>query len=468
MDLCDLTTDQQDAVEFMYQNPFSALFLDVGFGKTVITLTVLRRLIMQDGYRGKILVIAPIRVANRVWATEPRLWKHLEWMRPVVLRIEDDDPRLLAVPRKDRAALKDRLRTAMLDAETQLQIINQEAVSWIVEKFVARRRWPYKIVIFDESSRLRDHNSVTFKALKRVRPHTQRFHELTATPASQSYMHLFSQVWMLDRGERFGNHITPFRDQFFIGDHFRHTYRIRPGAAEEIERRIADICLVMRRKRNFQTRVRAIELPVDVKGGYRQFERDLVLALGDAEIDAINAAVLCGKLLQYASGFVYDDAKFAHPIHDEKIEELRSLVEETLDEPLLVAYWFKGTLARLRKAFPEAVVMDRQGRMEESWNRRRHKMMLIHPQSAGHGLNLQHGGRHLAVVDMFYSLELYTQLIGRLDRPGQTETVRVHLICARDTIDEIVAYNLQRLRNAEEAMFARLRRLADTLLRGAA
>jgi hypothetical protein len=220
----------------------------------------------------------------------------------------------------------------------------------------------------------------------------------------------------------------------------------------------------MRRKRDFQTRVRRVELPVEVMGGYRQFERELVLELADTEIDAVNAAVLCGKLLQYASGFVYDEGKNVHPIHDEKIEELRSLADETLDEPVLVAYWFKGTLARLRKAFPDAAVMDRSGRAVDGWNRRQYKMMLIHPQSAGHGLNLQHGGHHLAVVDLFYSLELFTQLIGRLDRPGQTDTVWVHLLCADHTIDTMVAHNLQHLRNAEDDMMRRLRELRHALV----
>lgn len=448
----DLTPDQLAAVDFMYSNPFSALFLDVGFGKTAISLTMLRRLIL-DGYDGKILIVAPIRVATRVWPYEPRYWRHLAWLSMTVIRIDDSDPRLKGPA---RTAIKHRLRAALLDSPEQIHVINQEAVAWLVDECAKRRRWPYRVVIFDESSRLRDHNSVTFKALKKIRPHVDRFHELTATPASQSYMHLFSQIWMLDRGERFGNHITPFREAYFFHNFHNHTYKIRPGAAEEIERRISDICLVMRRTRDFQVRTRSIALPAEVMDAYRQFERDLVLQLGDAEIDAINAAVLCGKLLQYASGFVYDEAKVAHRIHDEKVAELKSLVEETLDEPVMVSYWFKGSLRRLREAFPQAAVMDREGKVEESWNRREHKVMLVHPQSVGHGMNLQHGGHHVVLFDLFYSLELYTQLIGRLDRPGQNHTVMCHILCASGTIDNIVARNLQALRNAEEDMFSRL------------
>lgn len=458
--LADLTTDQIAAVEFMHATPFSALFLDVGFGKTVISLTMLSRLIVDEGYKGKILIIAPIRVATRVWPYEPRLWWHLGWMSMKVIRIEDSDPRLKG---KDRTAIKHRLRAELLDSPEQIHVIDQHAVDWLVTQWAGRRRWPYKVVIFDESSRLRDHNSVTFKAIKKIRPHVRRFHELTATPASQTYMHLFSQIWLLDQGERFGSHITPFREQYFIQNPYSHAYTIRPGAAQEIERRIADLCLVMRRKRDFQVRIRSINLSAKLLEDYEQFERDLVLQLPDAEIDAVNAAVLCGKLLQFASGFVYDEARAVHRVHDEKIEELRSLVDETLDEPILVSYWFKGSLQRLREAFPDAAVMDREGKIEASWNRREHKMMLIHPQSAGHGLNLQSGGRHLVVYDLFYSLELFSQTVGRIDRPGQTGQVMVHLLCARDTIDGIVARNLQALRKAEEDMFSRLREIRRRL-----
>jgi SNF2 family DNA or RNA helicase len=192
---------------------------------------------------------------------------------------------------------------------------------------------------------------------------------------------------------------------------------------------------------------------------YRRFERELVLELPNETIDAINGAVLCGKLLQFASGVVYDGNRIAHPIHDEKLLELQSLVEETLDEPVLVAYWFKSTLRRLKELFPRAAVMDREGKQVEPWNKRKYKMMLVHPQSVGHGLNLQYGGHHIAVVDMFYSLELFTQLIGRLDRPGQTKTVQIHLLAARGTIDETVAMNLEHLRRAEDEMFRRLQEL---------
>ena len=462
----DLSEEQREAVDFMYRLPASALYLDVGYGKTVISLTMLHRLIIDDGYAGKILIIAPIRVATRVWPYEPRLWTHLAWMRVTVLRVEDDDPRLLVVPRAARTAEKNRLRQELLDSRDQIHVINQEAVGWLVDQCASRGSWPYRVVIFDESSRLRDHNSVVFRALKRVRPYIRRFHQLTATPASQTYLHLFSQVWLLDKGERFGNGVTAFRERYFTYNHYARTWTIREGAADEIERLIADICLVRRVKKDYRINRRMIGLSDYLISRYTEFEQECVYDLGDDEwVDGVNAAVLCNKLLQFASGFVYDGSGVAHTVHSEKLEELRSLVDETLDQPVIIAYWYKESLARIRQAFPAAAVMDRSGRIEEAWNRGQHKMLLLHPQAAGHGLNLQFGGHHIVIYDLWYSLELFEQLIGRLDRPGQTRQVVVHMLCARGTIDELVADRLQRLQSAEDSMFQRLRERAEDILR---
>jgi SNF2 family DNA or RNA helicase len=292
-----------------------------------------------------------------------------------------------------------------------------------------------------------------------------RFHELTATPASQTYMHLFSQVWLLDRGERFGNGITAFRERYFTFNPYVKTWKIRDGAKQEIERLISDICLVKRRERDFRIVTRTIRLPDKLMETYEEFERECVLELGDQEIDGVNAAVLCSKLLQYASGFVYDQNQVACNIHDEKIEELRSLVEETLDEPILVAYWFRESLARLQAAFPDAAVMDREGKVEASWNRREHKILLAHPQSVGHGLNLQQGGHHVVIYDLFWSAELVNQLIGRLDRPGQTKTVYAHMLCSKGTIDELVAGKLNYLDDARAIMLDRIQRLRNEISR---
>jgi hypothetical protein len=448
----DLREEQREAISFVWSNPFSALFLDVGFGKTAIILTILNRL-LERGYKHKILIIAPIRVATQVWPHEPKLWSHLAHLPMTVLRVEDQQIK----GGKDRAARKLAERRRLLQSPDPIHVINQEAVSWLVEE--RGKDWPYRVIIFDESSRLRDHRSVVFKALARVRPKVERFHQLTATPSSQTYMHLFSQIFLLDRGVRFSRFITHFREMYFDYNQYKMRWTLRDGAAEEIERRIADICLVMRRQRDFQVSIRPIRLSHALMQQYHSFERDLVLELPGETIDAINGGVLVGKLLQYASGVIYDRERRSHELHDEKISELRSLVDETLEQPILVAYWFRSSLRRLKEAFPDAAVMDREGKIVGAWNDRKYKMMLIHPQSAAHGLNLQHGGHHLVIFDLFYSLELFLQLIGRLDRPGQTSTVMVHLLAAKGTMDEVVAANLQQLRKAEDEMFRRLQEL---------
>lgn len=476
----DLFPDQREAVEFLWKHPFSALYLDVGLGKTAISYTIIDRLWLR-GYTGKILVVAPIRVATRVWPFEPRLWSQLAYLTSTVIRIDDNDPRLKRayhigyqhgraqgyepdmcrrIAQRMETKRKHELLEQLLDSPEQIHIINREAVNWLVERCAERGEWPYKVVFVDEASCLGDHQNIIFKALKRVRPYIKRLHELTASPASQTYMRFFSQIALLDGGERFGKNITPFRERFFTYNRYSRRWTLRPGGAEEIERLISDVCLVMRREKNFQVNIRPIRLSPAVMEAYRQFERDLVLELPeDKFIDAINSAVLSNKLLQFASGAVYDSGKQYHVVHDEKIEELRSLYDETLDHPILVAYWYKSSLARLRKAFPRAAIMDKEGKLEEGWNKGKFKMLLVHPRSVAHGLNLQYGGHHLILYDIFWPLDLFTQLIGRLDRQGQKSTVVVHLLSAVSTMDETVAANLQLLRNAEESMFRRLQAL---------
>lgn len=468
----DLHDYQKEAVDWLYERPFSALFIDTGMGKTVISSTLLDRLFLE-GFDGKILIVAPIRVANRVWMQEYKLWRHLAYFRPSLLRIDDADPGLTGLKGADKTTKKSRLRLLALNSPSPVHVINQEAIPWLVSQYVEVKakgklreiaRWPYSVVIYDESSRLRDHNSEGFKALKRVLHRIERFHELTATPASQTYMHLFAQIWLLDKGERLGKNITTFRENYFIANPYARTYRLRDGGAEQIEKKIADICLVMRRVKNHIIRIRSIDLPKEAIKRYRNFERDSILELSEDDlIEASTAAVLSNKLLQFASGAVYDADKKYHVVHDEKIEELKQLVQEIVDQPIMVAYWYKSSLDRLRKAFPEARVMDKEGTLEAEWNKGRVKMMLVHPRGVAHGMNLQFGGHHIVLFDIFWPLELFSQLIDRLDRPGQVHTVMVHLLSARRTHDEVVATNLEQLRSAEEAMFKRLQRIRKRL-----
>jgi hypothetical protein len=483
----DLHDYQDYAVDWLYENPYSGLFAGTGLGKTTIVYSLLNKLNQLDELPGHVLVSAPIKVANRVWPYEHRLWRHTAYFSTVILRVEDDDPLLKTEFQRVRDRLKaegnpaalanklakqrvsvykEELRTGLLTSKAKVHIINHEAVDWLVNYYVTNKLpWPYKVVIWDESSKLRDHNSKVFIAINAMRPYIDRIHELTATPAKQSYVYFFSQIYLLDRGERFGKGITAFRERYFTEHRYTRKLSLRPGGAKAIEKKIANITLTLRKEdySDLQKpiiRIRKVRLPAHIVDKYKEFEQTAILETPDDKvIEAGSAAILNSKLLQLATGAVYDSNREVSFFHEAKFDELEQLLDETLDEPILCAYWFKPTLARLRKRFPEAVVMDKQGKMEAPWNERKYKMMFIHPASAAHGLNLQFGGHHLAVVDLFHSAELFEQLYGRLDRQGQTETVTVHLLAARGTVDNVVARNLQVLEDAQDAMYRRLQRL---------
>lgn len=495
----DLSDSQNYAVDWLYDHPYSALFAGTGFGKTIVILTLLDRL-FSEGYNAKVLISAPIKVANTVWPLEPPRWRHTAWITPAVLRVEDDDPRLLSerdrmmkdlhpkllhmgdreeaarvkvsLVKQHLTVLKERLRRKLLAHKSLIHVINHEAIDWLVNDYHERKRpWPYRILIWDESSKLRDHNSNVFNAIKEMRPYMDRVHELTATPAKQSYIYFFSQIYLLDQGQRFGRGITAFRQRYFTQNRWSHKWEIRPGGAEDMERVISDIVLPIK-KSDFSDlqkpliRIRPVQLPDPIVDKYKDLEETSILETPDEEIiEAKSAGILNGKLLQLASGAVYDNKRGVHYFHESKYDELEQLLDETQDEPVLCSYWFKPTLTRLKQRFPKAAVMDSQGKMIEPWNRKKFKLMFIHPASASHGIELQFGGHHLAVFDLFHSAELFEQLIGRLDRRGQEETVTVHLFTARKTIDNVVARRLQHLEDAQEVMYRRLQRLHRKLKR---
>lgn len=496
----DLDEYQTYAVQWLYDNPYSGLFAGTGLGKTIIIDTLLDR-IFDEGFNAKVLISAPIKVANTVWMYEHSKWRHTAWMNPTILRVEKDNPKLLL--ERDRmnaelkpklshmtdrpaaakvkqsligehlTALKNKMLRKLLQHRSQIHVINHEAIDWLVDYYKTRRKpWPYRIVIWDESSRLRDHNSNVFNAIKEMRPYMDRVHELTATPAKQSYIYFFSQIYLLDQGQRFGRGITAFRQRYFTQNIYSRKWELRPGGAEEIEKKISDIVLPLR-KRDFVTtpepliRIRPVRLPKAIREKYKEFEQTSILEATDEEvIQAVSAGVLNGKLLQLASGAVYDNKRGVHFFHEAKFEELEELLEETQDEPVLCSYWFKPTLARLRQRFPKAAVMDPQGKMVDKWNRGQFKLMFIHPGSAAHGIELQTGGHHLVVFDLFHSAELFEQLIGRIDRRGQEEDVIVHILAAKGTVDNVCAQRLQVLEDGQNAMYRRLQRLHRKLRRG--
>lgn len=453
------------AIAFLRENPYSMLMVDMGLGKTVSVLTLISDLLLEfSSDAEKTLVIAPLRVATDTWPTEISTWRHTAWMSHTLIRGDNEDERAkLALSSKS------------------IHIINREQVEWLTEFWGPA--WPYRTVIIDESSSFKDHTSKRFVALAKVRNTPgliKRLHLLTATPCAESYMGLFAQFFLLDRGKRLGLNITSYREEFFIYNPYSRKYKLRKGADEQILDKIKDLCLVMKRDDYLpRDKPTVIEHLVHLDPAELQrikaLEKDFVVNLPDGtEIEAKTAAILACMLLQMASGSVYETkflgdwetedlkkVKKVHNLHDHKIETLKEIVEEARHqgENLMIAYYFQSSLAKLKKAFPKAVVMDRDGACVKQWNAGKIDLLLIHPQSAGHGLNLQRGGRTLVIYDLFYSLELYLQLIGRIDRQGQERAVMIRVLIAEGTRDQLVFGCLKQKEDAQEKMFAILKRL---------
>lgn len=470
------------AVPFLKEHPFSALFIDLGMGKSICSLTAICDLLGDFNLKGKVLVIGPVRVMTDTWPNEIVKWRHTAPFNYSLIRVDDDDPRLRRAHSKggSKAATAERHRIMgeLARSPTSIHFINRERVEWLVDLFGPK--WPYRTVIIDESSSFKDHKTQRFRSLAKVR-RTEglitRMHLLTATPATESYEHLFAQIYLLDLGQRLGKNITTYRDRYFTYNKWSMKWSLREGCEEEILDKIKDICLVMKQEDYLKLGEpmiveRAVNLSEREIAMCAEIEDEFVLTLpNNVEIEAKTAAALSSKVLQIASGFVYEgyeeldertgdlrQRKRAHHIHDHKIEALREIVDGLDGKPLLVAYWFKPSLDRLLKAFPKAVAMDKEGKCIKAWNAGKIPILLIHPQSAGHGLNLQRGGHNIVFFDLHWSLELFLQLIGRLHRQGQTNTVIVNMLVAKGTRDELVFTALKNKRGAQDELFAILKR----------
>lgn len=489
-----------EAVPFMLANPFSLVLIDLGLGKTISCLTLIVDLLAEMDNDDPILIIGPMRVATQTWPNEIGEWLHTAHLNHSLIHISDDEPQVVEAGRQARskarleglgaaevatagnaatARCKEALRVAATRSRIRLHIIPANWVEWLVEYWGPK--WPYRTVFIDESSMFKDHKTNRFKSLAKVRNHPgliRRIHLLTATPAAETYEHLFAQVFLLDGGKRFGTHITKFRERYFTENRYTRKWKLRPGAEEDILVKIADIAIVMKSRDYLKLdEPQIIRRPVMLSASemtlYKKMETDFVVKLPDGtEVEAETAAALSAKLLQMASGVLYETyldqdldtedfkkIKRVHHIHDHKIEELKQIVEDAEGSPILVAYHWKSSLAKLQKTFPHAVVMDREGKCVKPWNAGKIKMLLMHPMSGGHGLNLQHGGHLLVIFDLFHSLELFLQLVGRLARQGQKHPVLVYMLTAIGTLDEAVAASLRAKEDAQDKLFAMLRRL---------
>lgn len=420
---------QSFAAEFILEHPVCCLMLDMGLGKTVVTLSALWELALDYFDIGKVLVIAPKRVATDTWPRELSKWEHLTGLTAS-----------LVVGNRQQ-------REEALNRPAFLYIINRENVSWLVENF----RWDFDTVVIDELSSFKSNRTERFKAMKKVRPLVHRVIGLTGTPAPNSLLDLWPEMYLLDMGQRLGRFITGYRERFFVPDkrnrEIVYSYKPREGAEDAIYSLISDICISMKAvdyldmPERIDNRIE-VEMSAKEKKIYDDFCRDMVVQIGDEELDAVNAGVLSGKLLQMANGAVYGDDRRVLPIHSRKLNALEDLVEAANGKPLLVAYWYKHDLARIRERFPEARCID-TSRDISDWNAGKVPLALIHPASAGHGLNLQEGGCTIVWYGLTWSLELYQQLNARLWRQGQKHTVVIHHIITKGTHDEDVMKALE-------------------------
>ena len=430
---------QQYAIDFIKNNEVAAILLDMGLGKTSITLTAVNDLIFDSFEVSKVLVIAPLRVARDTWPAEIKKWDHLKHLRYSVAVGSESE------------------RLAALRKEADIYIINRENVDWLVNK--SKVPFYFDMVVIDELSSFKSHQSKRFKSLLKVRPFIKRIVGLTGTPSSNGLMDLWAQFRILDMGKRLGRYITHYRHAYFLPDKRSadriFTYKPADGAEQMIYDRISDITISMKSADYLKLPECIInEVPVFMdtkeKAIYETFKEDMVAKIKDEEIDAANAAVLSGKLLQMANGCIYDEDKKAIKIHDRKLDALEDLIESANGKPLLVAYWFQHDLARIKERFPVREI--KTSKDIEDWNKGKIPLAVIHPASAGHGLNLQTGGSTLVWFGLTWSLELYQQCNARLHRQGQTDTVVIHHIIAKGTIDEDVMAALQRKEKIQNAL----------------
>lgn len=420
---------QEYAKEFIVNRSVSALFLDCGLGKTIITLTAIWELVLDYFEVRKVLVVAPLRVARDTWPGELEKWEHLSGIvMSAVLGSEKE-------------------RIAAMNRRANVYVINRENMEWLV----ARGRWEFDMVVIDELSSFKSHKARRFKALKKVRPMVKRIVGLTGTPAPNGLIDLWAEIGILDMGQRLGRFIGGYRERFFVPDkrsrEMVYSYKPREGAEEVIYGLISDICISMRAVDYLEmsdciyNRVEAAMSEKEMEL-YRRLERDMLLPYEDGDIDAVNAAGLSNKLMQMANGAVYDENGTVKHIHDRKLETLEDLVEAANGKPVLIAYWYRHDLARIRERIG-AVELDSADDFRK-WNAGEIPVAVIHPASAGHGLNLQAGGSTLIWFGLTWSLELYQQMNARLWRQGQKETVVIHHLIAKDTLDERVMEALEK------------------------
>ena len=429
---------QNYAIEYIKENPVTAVLLGLGMGKSVISLTAIADLLFDSFEVHKILIIGPLRVARDSWPMEISKWEHLQHLTYAVA----------VGPLAERKAA--------LARNADITIINRENVQWLVES----DNFDYDMVVIDELSSFKSHTSKRFKALMKVRPKVKRIVGLTGTPSSNGLMDLWAEFRLLDMGERLGKFITRYREAFFMPDKRNgqqvFSYKPRPDAEEEIYRRISDITISMKCTDHLNmpeliSTQYEVVLSDDERKQYERLKSELVMTVSDGEITVPNAASLTNKLSQLANGAIYDDAKHIVEFHSRKLDALEDIIESANGNPILVAYWFRHDLGRIRKRFNVREIKSSQDIID--WNAGKIPVAMIHPASAGHGLNLQSGGSTLVWFGLTWSLELYQQTNARLWRQGQTSgTVVIQHIITKGTIDERILTALNKKELTQNAL----------------
>lgn len=426
------------------------LLLGMGLGKSVITLTAIDELIYDYLAVGRVLIIAPKKVAEATWQAEATKWDHLRRLRiSTALGTASE-------------------REAAISATADITIINRENVVWLVETL--GRAWPFDMIVVDESSSFKSPAAKRFKALRRMLPRTERVVILTGTPAPNGIEDLWSQIYLLDRGERLGRYVTHYRERYFDHNPWRHEYVPKPGAFEAVQKLIGDICVSMKAEDYLQLPELIVhDVPVALEGAglraYREMEKTMVMEIGEEEISATTAAALTGKLLQLCGGCVYDENGEAHHVHDAKLEALGELIE-ALNEPAILCYGYRHELPGL-----ENVLKGKRWRVldtaadADAWNRGEVDVLLAHPASCAYGLNLQDGGRHVIWYTLTWSLELYQQANARLHRQGQERPVIVHRLLVRGGVDEDVAAALTGKDETQAALLEALKARIERVIR---
>lgn len=428
---------QNYAQKFIIEHKVCGLFLDMGLGKTVITLTALWNLLFDYFDVGKVLIIAPLRVAKDTWPKEIKKWDHLKDITVSVVAGSKNE------------------RESALKKKASIYIINRENTEWLINNY----KWDFDMIVIDELSSFKSYKSKRYKSLRKVRAEVKRIVGLTGTPAPNSLMDLWSEISLLDMGERLGRFIGGYREKYFIPDKRNRevifSYKLREGAEQSIYNKISDICISMKAA-DYLDMPECIYNKVEVtmstkeKNLYEKLEKDMILPFKDGDIDAINAASLSNKLLQIANGAVYDENKKVKIIHDRKLDALEDLIEGANGKPVLIFYSYKHDKDRINKRFNVKEINTSED--ISKWNEGKIQIAIVHPQSAGHGLNLQIGGSTAIWFGLTWSLELYNQANARLYRQGQKNTVVIHHIITKGTIDEDVMKALERKDVGQEAL----------------